>query len=56
VPKLGFYDLDQNFVVEPGIVEVMVGSSSHDIHCTGSFEIVGQKKPWKTAFFSEVEV
>jgi beta-glucosidase len=56
--QLGFYDLDQNFVVEPGIVEVMVGNSSQDIHCSGSFEILGEKKivTENKVFFSEVIV
>jgi len=40
--QLGFYNLDMEFVVEPGAVEVMVGSSSADIHLTGEFEIVGR--------------
>jgi beta-glucosidase len=41
--QLGFYDRDNHFVVEPGTVEVMVGSSSQDIHSTESFEITGDK-------------
>jgi beta-glucosidase len=43
VNQLGFYDLEQRFVVEPGTVEVMIGSSSQDIRCVGSFEIPGEK-------------
>jgi beta-glucosidase len=43
VNQLGFYNLDQQFVVEPGAVDVMVGTSSQDIHCNGSFAIVGEK-------------
>ncbi len=41
VNQLGFYDPDQRFVVAPGTVEVLIGSSSQDIHCTGTFEITG---------------
>ncbi|MEO8397724.1 MAG: fibronectin type III-like domain-contianing protein, partial [Chloroflexota bacterium] len=58
VNQLGFYDLENRFVVEPGTVEVMIGSSSQDIHCTGSFEIVGEKTDISGAskvFFSETE-
>ena len=43
VNQLGFYDLDNRFVVEPGTVDVMVGSSSQDIHCTGSFDDHGRE-------------
>jgi beta-glucosidase len=39
---LGFYNRDMKMVVEPGAIEVMVGSSSADIHLSGSFEIEGQ--------------
>ncbi|MCC6802362.1 MAG: glycoside hydrolase family 3 C-terminal domain-containing protein [Anaerolineae bacterium] len=42
VKQLGFYNLQRRFVVEPGTVEVMVGSSSEAIHCAGSFEIAGE--------------
>ena len=44
VNQLAFYDEDMNLVVEPGRIKVMVGASSHDIRCEGSFEIVGGKK------------
>ncbi len=44
VNQLGFYDQDQNYIVHPGNVEVMVGRSSVDIPCTGVFEIVGEVK------------
>jgi beta-glucosidase len=44
VNQLAFYDEDMNLVVEPGRIKVMVGASSQDIHCEGSFEIVGAGK------------
>ena len=55
VNQLGFYDLANRFVAEPGMVEVMVGNSSQDIHCTGSFEITGGKTEIgaEKVFFSE---
>ncbi|MBN2304781.1 MAG: glycoside hydrolase family 3 C-terminal domain-containing protein [Anaerolineae bacterium] len=40
VNQLAFYDRDMVFVVEPGTIEVMVGNSSVNLPCTGSFEIV----------------
>lgn len=43
VNQLAFYDDEEHFVVEPGIVEIMVGSSSQDIHGVERLEIVGEK-------------
>jgi len=45
VSQLAFYDREMRFVVEPGRVEVLVGSSSEDIRLTGSFEITGERRP-----------
>jgi beta-glucosidase len=42
VNQLAFYDHALQYVVEPGTVEVMVGNSSQDIHCTDTFEITGK--------------
>jgi len=42
VSQLAFYDREMGFVVEPGTIEVMIGSSSEDIRLTGAFEIVGE--------------
>lgn len=58
VNQLGFYDRERHFVVEPGTVEVMIGSSSQDIHCTGSVEITGEKTDigGQKVFFSVAHV
>ncbi|MBN1313656.1 MAG: glycoside hydrolase family 3 C-terminal domain-containing protein [Anaerolineae bacterium] len=53
---LGFYDRQMNFVVEPGQVDVMVGSSSADIRASGSFEIVGTVTAVGRVFETQVEV
>lgn len=55
VNQFGFYDQDQNFVVEPGKVDVMVGRSSQDLPCAGEFEIVGTKTDTQATkvFFSD---
>jgi beta-glucosidase len=41
VRQLGFYNQAMDYVVEPGAVEVMIGSSSQDIRARGVFTIVG---------------
>jgi beta-glucosidase len=58
VNQFGFYDRDENFVVEPGSVEIMVGSSSADIHCRGSVEIAGDKTDISASkvFFSQSDI
>ena len=38
----GFLDSKLNFVVEPGPIEVLIGSSSEDIRVRSSFEVVNQ--------------
>jgi len=35
--ELSLFDRDMNFVVEPGIFKVMIGSSSEDIRLEGEF-------------------
>jgi beta-glucosidase len=51
---LGFCGRDMAFVVEPGHVDVLVGSSSADIRLRGEFEIVGEQVDvlGRRAFFS----
>jgi beta-glucosidase len=44
VDQLAFYDEDLNLMIEPGEIEVMLGSSSEDIRLHGRFEITGAKK------------
>jgi beta-glucosidase len=36
---LSLFDRNMNFVVEPGIFKVMIGSSSKDIRLEGSFNV-----------------
>ncbi|HVU09913.1 MAG TPA: glycoside hydrolase family 3 N-terminal domain-containing protein [Phototrophicaceae bacterium] len=55
IDQFAFYDRDYNLVIEPGEVEVMLGSSSQDIHCRGSFEITGERRAAERVFFSEAE-
>jgi beta-glucosidase len=41
IDQLGFYDEALQLVVEPGTIQVMIGSSSTDIRLNASFEILG---------------
>ncbi|MBT1280218.1 glycoside hydrolase family 3 N-terminal domain-containing protein [Thermoanaerobacter sp. CM-CNRG TB177] len=54
--QLGFYNEEMEYVVEPGRVEVMIGSSSEDIRLFGSFEIVGEVKKTDKKFMTQVRV
>jgi len=55
---LAFYDEDMNFIVEPGNMEVFVGSSSEDIRLRDRFEITGNTVKFneRKVFSSKVTV
>ena len=42
IAQLGFYNKDMKYIVEPGTIKVMVGSSSEDIRLMGEFEITSK--------------
>ncbi len=56
--QLGFYNKDMKYVVEPGIIEVMLGSSSDNIRLNGKFEINGEMTEIKEEkkYFSSVKI
>ncbi|MCL4265910.1 MAG: glycoside hydrolase family 3 C-terminal domain-containing protein [Anaerolineae bacterium] len=58
VNQLGFYNPNMAYVVEPGIIELMIGTSSEDIHLRTEIEIVGETQEILASkkFFSEVQV
>jgi beta-glucosidase len=58
VNQLGFYNLEMAYVVEPGAIELMIGTSSEDIHLRTEIEIVGgvAEISEEKVFFSEAGV
>jgi len=58
VNQLGFYDTAMAYVVEPGLVELMIGTSSEDIRLRSQFEIVGEvtEISENKVYFSEVQL
>ncbi len=58
INQLGFYNEKMKYVVEPGTIEVMLGSASDDIRQRGEFEITGKTTniSKKKVFFSEATV
>jgi beta-glucosidase len=43
VSQLAFLDAEMRYVVEPGTIEVMLGSSSADVRLRGVCTVVGEK-------------
>jgi beta-glucosidase len=41
IDQLGFYDQEMRFVVEPGTIRVMIGTSSEDLPLAANIEIAG---------------
>ena len=56
--QFGFYNRNMKFVVEPGNMDIMIGSSSKDIRLKGAFKIIGEiiEIHDKRSFFSDVSV
>lgn len=42
INQLGFYNRNMKYIVEPGEIKIMLGSSSEDIRLEGKFEISGK--------------
>jgi beta-glucosidase len=49
---LAFHDSNLNLILEPGLIHVMLGSSSDDIRLRGEFEIVGETSPVHRRIFT----
>jgi beta-glucosidase len=56
--QLAFTDLDGDLVVEPGVVRIMVGTSSVNLPCSMEVEIVGEARTIerRTRYISDVAV
>jgi beta-glucosidase len=56
--QLAFYDEEMRYTINPGTVEVMLGSSSEDIRLTDSFSISGDSPQVvkRKIFFTEIAV
>lgn len=56
--QLAFFDEAMQLIIEPGTIQVMVGSSAHDIRLRDAFEIVGRepRRAPQRAFRSAVRV
>ncbi len=56
VGQLGFYDSDLAYVVEPGTIQVHVGTSATAFHEAGSFTVIAGSAPVEKRFDGTVEV
>jgi beta-glucosidase len=57
VSHMAFYDMDMNYVVEPGVIKVYVGRSATDVRLEDGFEIVGATRPVEEkVFFTKTRI
>jgi beta-glucosidase len=58
VAQVGFYDRDMRYVVEPGVIELLVGTSSRDLLEAGTFTVTPDPSgmPPEKEFQGSVEV
>lgn len=56
VQHTAFYDLDMQYSVEPGQIDLLVGSSSEDIRSAASIQIIGVKSPARHVSFTDVQI
>ncbi len=56
--QLGYYNEDMDFVVEPGKLEIMIGTSAHDIAFSDSLMLTGERVNvmGKRSFCSETQI
>ena len=55
--QLAFYDRYMRLIVEPGLFNIMIGSSSEDIRLQGTFKVIGEVRvvPVDRILFTEVK-
>jgi beta-glucosidase len=56
VRHVAFYDRAMRYVVEPGVIEVQIGSSCHDVKLSGTFTITGAVTTVDQVFSTPVRV
>jgi beta-glucosidase len=56
VGQLGFYDRDLAYVVEPGEIEIFVGTSSADLVAAGTVRVTADGSPPAKAFEGSVTI
>jgi beta-glucosidase len=52
--QLGYYGEDMRYAVHPGVVEVLVGRSAHDLPLAAQLEMAGERVEARRVFFSQV--
>ncbi|MBE2221997.1 MAG: fibronectin type III-like domain-contianing protein, partial [Anaerolineae bacterium] len=55
--QFGFYDANMDFIVEPGTIRLMLGTSSDDLPLQADIEVVGETAVvTNKTFFSKITV